>query len=103
MMHRLTGIALVGGSLLAVWWVVALALGRNAYAIFNVAAHAWYGQIILFCFTWAFWYHLINGVRHLFWDAGIGFKIQVARKTGVLVITLSIVAALATWYYLTRA
>ncbi len=102
MLHRLTGIALVGGSLLVVWWVIAVALGRDAYAVFNVAAHAWYGQIILFGFTWAFWYQFINGIRHLFWDAGVGFKLQVARKTGVLVIILSIVTTLATWFYLTR-
>ena len=100
MTHRLTGIALVGGSLLVVWWVIALALGRDAYEHFNVAAHAWYGQIILFGFTWAFWYQLINGIRHLFWDMGLGFNLAVARKTGVLMFVLSIAATIASWYYI---
>jgi succinate dehydrogenase / fumarate reductase cytochrome b subunit len=100
MTHRLTGIALVGGSLLVVWWIMALAFGADAYEHFNVAAHAWYGQAVLVGFTWAFWYQLINGVRHLFWDMGLGFSLAVARKTGVLMFVLSIAATLASWYYI---
>lgn len=99
-LHRLTGIALVGGSLVVVWWLMAVAHGTNSYDCFMSAVRHPLGQLVLFGFTWALWYHLVNGIRHLFWDAGFGFKITVARKTGVAVLVSSIVAALATWLYI---
>jgi len=96
-LHRITGAALVAGTLIIVWWVMAVAHGPQAYADFNHTIQRWYVKLALIGFTWAFWYQMINGVRHLFWDAGIGFGKKVYPVTGKLVLVSSVVATLATW------
>ncbi len=99
-LHRMTGAALVVGTLIIVWWVAAVAGGPQAYADFNHTIQRWYFKLALVGFTWAFWYQLINGVRHLFWDAGIGFGKHVYPVTGKAVLISSIVITLATWWVL---
>lgn len=99
-LHRLTGLALVAGSVLIVAWLMAIAHGPEAYAQFMTYTKHPLGQFVLIGFTWAFWYQLLNGVRHLVWDAGFGFKLQNARATAYTVIGLSFVATAATWFYL---
>jgi succinate dehydrogenase / fumarate reductase cytochrome b subunit len=96
-LHRITGVALVAGSVLILWWLMALAHGPQAYADFSHAAQSLVGKFILLGFTWAFWYQFINGLRHLGWDAGLGFKIEFARKTGVFVLLASFAATAVTW------
>jgi succinate dehydrogenase / fumarate reductase cytochrome b subunit len=99
-LHRITGAALVVGTLLIVWWLMAIAHGPQAYADFSHTIQRWYFKLALLGFTWAFWYQLINGIRHLFWDAGIGFGNKVYPVTGKLALTSSIIATLITWYVL---
>lgn len=70
--HRITGMALYAGALLVVWFVLALAAGPSAFHTVSVVYGSWIGQIILFLFTWAFFQHLLGGIRHFVWDAGFG-------------------------------
>jgi len=99
-LHRLTGAALVIGTLIIVWWLMAVAHGPQAYADFNHTIQSWYFKLALVGFTWAFWYHFINGIRHLFWDAGIGFDHNTFPVTGKLALIASVIATIATWWVL---
>jgi succinate dehydrogenase / fumarate reductase cytochrome b subunit len=99
-LHRMTGAALVFGSLIIIWWLMAIAHGPKAYECFTKAVHSPLGILVLIGFSWAFWFQLLNGCRHLFWDAGYGFKLPVAKATGITVIIASVVATLATWAYI---
>lgn len=81
-LHRMTGVALSVGTLLLVWWVLALASGPDAFATAQAFIGSIIGQLMLFGWTWALMYHLGNGIRHLVWDAGHGFDLDVAQKTG---------------------
>ena len=93
--HRATGIALSGGVLLLAWWLIAAASGAEAYAVFvRVASHP-VGQIVLFGLLWSLAFHLLNGIRHLAWDLGYGFKVSTARLTGALVYLFSVLLAAA--------
>jgi succinate dehydrogenase / fumarate reductase cytochrome b subunit len=91
--HRVTGIGLAIGTLLLAWWLISVASGPSAFNQFIDLASTPLGQVILFGFTWALAYHLINGIRHLFWDLGYGFGKATARNASVLVIAGSIVLA----------
>jgi succinate dehydrogenase / fumarate reductase cytochrome b subunit len=71
--HRITGAALYGGTLLLVWWLLAVASGPDAYATFQWAASSIIGRLVLFGYTWALLHHMLGGVRHLIWDTGRGF------------------------------
>lgn len=81
-LHRVTGLALSVGFVLMIYWLAAAAAGANAYA----KAQAAFGQplvkLLLVAFSFSFFYHLLNGARHLVWDAGYGFEKKTARISG---------------------
>lgn len=81
-LHRATGVALSAGTLLLAWWLLALASGPDAFAVANGFVGSILGMLMLFGWTWALMYHLGNGLRHLVWDAGYGFDLDVAQKSG---------------------
>ncbi|MEX2353679.1 MAG: succinate dehydrogenase, cytochrome b556 subunit [Gammaproteobacteria bacterium] len=95
--HRATGIFLSLGLLLLTYWLLTLASGPEAYAQATTHINAWYGQIILFLFSFSLYFHLCNGIRHLFWDAGLGFEIKTFYSSGYAVIAASVVLTLVTW------
>jgi succinate dehydrogenase / fumarate reductase, cytochrome b subunit len=71
--HRITGAALYLGTLLLVWWLIAIAVGPNAYADVQWFMETLFGRLILFGYTWALIHHMLGGIRHLIWDTGRGF------------------------------
>ena len=91
--HRATGMALAGGTLFLVWWLIAAASGPDAYAVFAGAAAHPAGWLILFGLLWSLAFHLLNGIRHLAWDLGYGFKMSTSRLTAALVYVLSLLIA----------
>jgi succinate dehydrogenase / fumarate reductase cytochrome b subunit len=91
--HRATGIALAAGTLVLAWWLTAAASGPDAYAIFARAVSNPVGEIVLFGFLWSLAFHLLNGIRHLFWDMGYGFAVPTAKLTAALVLVGSLLLA----------
>lgn len=73
-LHRLTGVALAVGLLALCYWLVSLAGGQQSYATAMRMFASPVGLIVLIGWTFAFLYHLLNGMRHLFWDVGYGFE-----------------------------
>ena len=94
--HRGTGVFLSLGSLLLTCWLVALATGEQAFNNLQQHGTAWYGKLILIAFIFSIFYHLSNGIRHLFWDAGKGLDIDTAYKSGYAVIASAIILTLST-------
>ncbi len=94
--HRGTGVFLSLGSLLLTCWLVALATSEQAFG--NIQQHysTWYGKVILVGFIFSFYFHLCNGIRHLFWDAGQGLEISTTYKSGYAVIAVSIIMTAVT-------
>ncbi|MBI2399122.1 MAG: succinate dehydrogenase, cytochrome b556 subunit [Xanthomonadales bacterium] len=91
-LHRITGLFLCLGAIGLIAWIVALASGPQAYAGFANVAHGPLGKLLLVASVFALCYHLGNGIRHLFWDAGRGFELKSAYASGYAVIAFSIVA-----------
>ena len=79
---RITGNALIVGVMLAVWWLLAAAMSDAAFAVATGVATSWFGDLVFLGSAWAVWYHLLAGLRHLIWDAGIGMDIPTAEKLG---------------------
>ena len=96
-MTRITGHALVAGIVLLVWWLVAAASGPSAFATVQWFLSSWLGLLALFGMTGAAWYHTLNGVRHLAWDAGYGYDIPTTYRSGKLVLVGTVVLTLLTW------
>jgi succinate dehydrogenase / fumarate reductase, cytochrome b subunit len=83
---RITGHALVAGILLIVWWLVGAVSGPEAFAMADWVVRSWLGFLILTGSAWALWYHTLAGIRHLFYDAGIGLEIDESRKSSWAII-----------------
>jgi succinate dehydrogenase / fumarate reductase cytochrome b subunit len=97
--HRATGIALSVGTLVVAWWLIAAASGDDAYATFSAYARSPLGLLILFGFVWSLSFHLLNGIRHLVWDAGAGYTPKIAERVGILIYALSILIAVGLFAY----
>ena len=95
--HRATGTALALGSLLVVWWIVALATGAEYYNFVQSILTSWFGQLVLFGFTVAIFYHLSNGIRHLFWDFGYNLTIEGVHRSGYMVLASTVILTALTW------
>lgn len=95
--HRGTGIVLYGGALFCAGWFVALAQGAEAYETMQSYILHPLGLIILLGISFSFFYHLCNGVRHLMWDAGLGYELSDVYKTGWLVVIYSFVLTGLSW------
>lgn len=94
-LHRFTGLYLSLGTFVLVWWLMTVAGGSASYddalslfgtLIFKLLASGW-----VFCF----FYHLANGIRHLFWDVGLGFEPGTIRASGWAVVVFSVIATVA--------
>lgn len=94
--HRSTGIVLVFGTLLLVYWLTAIAAGPQAYAQLQDYLSHWFVLLLLVAWTFCLFYHLCNGIRHLFWDIGKGFEIEAVYKSGTVVVIVASVLTLAT-------
>ena len=96
-LHRGTGIVLSIGSIFLVSWILVLTLGESAYQIYSQFVNNWFGKLVIFGFTFGLFYHLSNGIRHLFWDAGYGYDLKDAYISGFAVIFSSLSLTLITW------
>lgn len=96
-LHRASGIALALGTLMLVWMLISAATSADAYATFAHFAHSIIGQIMLFGWTGALYFHLFSGLRHLIMDAGYLLNIQNTDKASKVVIILAIALTIATW------
>ncbi len=95
--HRITGALLAVGALVLVYWLAALAGGRESFAAAQGFVGNWFIQLLMFVWTYLLFYHLCNGVRHLVWDAGYGFELETAKKTGVVAIVAAGVLTVLAW------
>lgn len=95
--HRATGVALAVGMVLLAWWVIAASLGPDAFARARGFIGSWLGLLLLFGWSVALFYHLANGIRHLFWDAGYGYEITNAYRSGYAVLALTAALTLIAW------
>ncbi len=96
-MHRATGVALAVGTLLMTWWLVAAATSDAAYATAQYVIGSPLGLLFLFGWTLALAYHLLNGIRHLAWDAGFGFEMPAYHLTGKAVLVGTVVVTVLLW------
>ncbi|MDY6942400.1 MAG: succinate dehydrogenase, cytochrome b556 subunit [Pseudomonadota bacterium] len=96
-LHRATGVALTVGTLVLIYWLCALAVGPEAYATAQGLLSSGLGQLLLFGWSVALFYHLSNGVRHLAWDLGFGFEKEQARQSGVAVLIATGILTFLAW------
>ena len=93
---RITGNALIVGVVLAVWWLLAAATSAEYFAVADAVATSWFGDLVFAGSALAVWYHLLAGLRHLYWDSGRGLQIETAEKLGWACLIGSVVLTVLT-------
>jgi succinate dehydrogenase cytochrome b subunit len=93
---RITGISLLAGALLVVWWFLAAATSPEYFATADGRITSWFGDLVMTLSLWALWYHSLAGLRHLYWDTGRGLEIETAEKLGIAVIAGSVLLTIIT-------
>lgn len=99
--HRLTGVGLTLGTVVIVYWLFSIAAGPLAYDKAQHLLTSPFMALLLFLWTWALFYHFLNGIRHLFWDVGYGFEMETANKSGKYVAIASVVLTGLIWLFIT--
>jgi len=97
-LHRATGILLSLGSVFIVYWLLSLSSGEDAFARVQGLLASLPGKIFLLAWIAALFFHLANGVRHLFWDVGLGFEMPTVRRSGWAVVVVTISLTGLTWW-----
>jgi succinate dehydrogenase / fumarate reductase cytochrome b subunit len=91
-LHRVSGVALYVGALIAAGWAISLAAGPDAYAAYKGLLGSPIGLVVMFGLTLSWTYHLANGIRHLVWDTGHGLDLKSANASAVLVLAFAVAA-----------
>jgi len=100
-LHRITGVLLSAAFLILVYWLVALAGGPESYAAAVSRLSSPLAQLVLLGAIASFCYHLLNGIRHLCFDFGLGFELPAARRSALAVsvgtVLLTVIVAYLLW------
>jgi succinate dehydrogenase / fumarate reductase cytochrome b subunit len=95
--HRITGMGLAAGTLLLTWWLVAAAVGPGAFETAQAIFGSWIGYLVVFALSFALFYHLCNGIRHLVWDAGYCLDIEAVYLSGKIMVSSAIGLTILAW------
>ena len=99
--HRVSGAGLsIVGLAVLTWWLTALAGGAESYAAFTKVAGTLIGKIVLIGLTWAFFQHLLSGIRHLVMDTGATFELGINKTFAILTFVGAVLLTTAMWAYL---
>jgi succinate dehydrogenase / fumarate reductase cytochrome b subunit len=79
---RVTGNALIVAAVLIVWWLLAAATSEAYFGVADAVLRSWFGKLVMFCAILGTWYHLLAGLRHLYYDSGRGLDIPTAERLG---------------------
>ena len=97
--HRMSGAGLWLGTVVLTYWLYATALGPEQYDIAQAIFGSWIGMLALLGWSFALFYHLCNGIRHLFWDVGWGFELPVVYASGWGVLGATLALTLGAWWW----
>ena len=96
-LHRATGVALSVGLIAFVAWLQFIAFGAGSYEVMVGWMDTIMGKLALLGWSFAFFFHFSNGVRHLFWDVGMGFEMRQANASAWLVLVATVLMTAAYW------
>jgi succinate dehydrogenase / fumarate reductase cytochrome b subunit len=95
--HRISGAALYVGTLLVVWWLTAAAGSEDYFNFVSGIYRSWFGQLVLFGYTWALMVHMLGGIRHLVWDTGSFMAKETSTRLAWATLTGSIALTILVW------
>jgi len=89
--------ALSVGTILLVGWIASAAQSVETYNSLSNFLGGYFGQFLLFGWSFSLIYHSVSGVRHLLFDTGRLLEVDQIKNSSIIVIALSIVLTLLAW------
>ena len=89
--HRIVGVINILAITIICFWSLSLLLGADSYLMINNFFQSFFGNFVAIVLSWTFSFHILNELRHLFWDLGYGFDLKISKITGVLALVGSFV------------
>ena len=99
--HRIVGVINFFAIVLICFWSVSLLLGQGSYQLVQIFLKTIFGKFLAISLCWTFSFHMLNEIRHLLWDAGFGFDLEISKITGVFVLIGSFILTIL-FYFLGR-
>ncbi len=99
-LHRATGVAMTLGLIVLAAWLMSAVAGAVKYDQFAALMSTLIGQLFLIGLSFAFFFHLANGIRHLVWDTGRGFEKRQANASAWFVLLLAVGMTVVYWMLL---
>jgi succinate dehydrogenase / fumarate reductase, cytochrome b subunit len=100
--HRMTGALMSVGLIVLAYWWIALASGPAAFSAAARILTSPLGLLVIFGMSFSFWFHFLNGVRHLFWDAGRGFEKPARHISGWAAVAGAVLLTAGLWILVWR-
>jgi succinate dehydrogenase / fumarate reductase cytochrome b subunit len=97
-LHRATGLVLSVGFIVLTGWIFIASIGANFYVGFLEIMGSALGRVLLVGWSFAFFFHLSNGIRHLVWDSGRGFEKSTADASAWFVLVLTVILTTLFWW-----
>ena len=97
--HRVTGVGLALGTILVAAFLIAAATSEQHYNVVMAIADSMIGTLILFAWSLALYFHMFNGMRHMFWDSGKFLQKDQAMRTNYIVLLFAVCATGLTWFF----
>lgn len=97
-MHRITGVTMFFGLVALLWcFVMFVYYGANKSNPLFMMSSCNTGKILFLMWSYSLFFHLCTGIRHLLWDAGIGFDVKAVTITGWVAVIGSIILTAMSW------
>ena len=91
---RITGLGLLAGSILIVWWLIAAATSEAAFGFIDGLLRSWFGDLIMFLAMIALFYHMLGRLRHVIWDFGYMLDVEQSELFAKAMVLISVLAAI---------
>ena len=98
-LHRVSGVVTSIGSVVLVTWLLSIGIGEEAFNFINLIFFSFFGRAVLIGITLAVCFNALNDIRHLFWDYGYGFSLNIVKITGWLIVIMSVIFTVLIWLF----
>lgn len=85
-LHRIVGVINIIAISIICLWIIFLSLGQANYEVIEIFLQTFFGKFFVVSLCWTFSFHVLNEIRHLAWDLGYGFDLNISKITGIAVI-----------------
>ena len=84
--HRITGIINIAAITVICFWIASLLLGETSYEFTKIFLNSIFGKFVILGLTWSFSFQILSEIRHLIWDFGFGYDLNITKISGLIVI-----------------